>query len=122
MLFTEPLELDPSRRAARVTRQLAERLAKLAASLEQTGHSPEQVAGFLMRCLFTMFAEDVRAAAQRLVQQIAQRLPPEHGSISRTRSTALWQSMDKGGFDPALRTHHPAVQWLFCLKTPRRCP
>src|SRR5690606_34003973 len=31
LLFTDPLELDQSRRAARVTRQLAERLAKLAA-------------------------------------------------------------------------------------------
>jgi len=49
---------------ADVTRDIATRLAKLAKSLEAgsasgAGHDPEVVAGFLMRCLFTMFAEDV---------------------------------------------------------------
>lgn len=34
-------------------------LARLARALEQAGHDPEAVAGFLTRCLFTLFAEDV---------------------------------------------------------------
>ncbi|MGH8189886.1 MAG: type IIL restriction-modification enzyme MmeI, partial [Rhodanobacteraceae bacterium] len=58
-LWLEPLNLDPSREAARVTREIAARLAELAKSLERT-HAPETVARFLMRCLFTMFAEDVK--------------------------------------------------------------
>jgi hypothetical protein len=58
-VWTEPLELDPSKRSARVTREIAGHLARLAVSLEADGHSAEQVASFLMRCLFTMFAEDV---------------------------------------------------------------
>jgi hypothetical protein len=41
-----------------VTREIADRLAKLARSLEGK-HPPEHVANFLMRCLFTMFSEDV---------------------------------------------------------------
>jgi hypothetical protein len=49
LLFTDPLELDLSKRAAKVARELAERLAKLAYLLEASGHSPEKVAGFLMR-------------------------------------------------------------------------
>ena len=36
------------------------KLAELARSLEASGHSPAEVGGFLMRCIFTMFAEDVR--------------------------------------------------------------
>ena len=58
-LWLHPLSLDPSRRAARVTREIAARLARLAVSLEQAGHPPELAAAFLIRCLFTLFAEDV---------------------------------------------------------------
>jgi hypothetical protein len=58
-LWLDPLSLDPSRRAARVTRDIAQRLARLAVSLEQGGHPPELAAAFLIRCLFTLFAEDV---------------------------------------------------------------
>src|SRR5690606_28105308 len=58
-IWTDPFALDPSRESARVTRDIAARLATLARSLEGAGHNPEAVAQFLMRCLFTMFAEDV---------------------------------------------------------------
>ncbi len=58
-LWLDPLSLDPSRRAARVTRDIATRLATLAVSLEQAGHPAELAAAFLIRCLFTLFAEDV---------------------------------------------------------------
>jgi hypothetical protein len=58
-IWLDPLSLDPSRRTAKVTREVAERLAKLAKSLEGN-HTAEVVAQFLMRCLFTMFAEDVQ--------------------------------------------------------------
>ncbi len=57
-IWLDPHSLDPSKHAADVTRDIATRLAKLAKSLEGQ-HNPEVVAGFLMRCLFTMFAEDV---------------------------------------------------------------
>src|SRR5690606_40901882 len=40
-VWTDPLSLDPSRESARVTREIAERLAKLARSLEKTGHDAE---------------------------------------------------------------------------------
>ncbi|MDX2093705.1 MAG: type IIL restriction-modification enzyme MmeI [Kofleriaceae bacterium] len=59
-LFLAPHALDPSRRQAVVTREIAEKLAELARDLEETsGFSPEGVARFLMRCIFAMFAEDV---------------------------------------------------------------
>jgi len=58
-MWMEPLELDPARRSARVTREIAAQLAKLAISLEKAGHEADAVSAFLMRSLFTMFAEDV---------------------------------------------------------------
>jgi hypothetical protein len=59
LVFTDPHALDPSKRAAEVTRDIAGRLAKLAKSLETDGHDAQVIAGFLQRCLFTMFAEDI---------------------------------------------------------------
>ena len=58
-LWLDPQSLDPSRISAKVTRLVAAELAELAKSLEASGHSPERVASFLTRCLFSMFAEDV---------------------------------------------------------------
>ncbi|MBF8963783.1 class I SAM-dependent DNA methyltransferase [Pontibacter sp. FD36] len=120
LLFTEPLELDPSRRAARVTRELAERLARLAASLELAGHTPEQVAGFLMRCLFTMFAEDVQLLPDNSFTKLLQdyRHNIQHFPDALR---ALWQSMDKGGFDPALRTSIPQFNG-YLFKNPEALP
>ncbi|WP_299823075.1 DNA methyltransferase [uncultured Pontibacter sp.] len=120
LLFTDPLELDPSRRAARVTRQLAERLAKLAASLEQTGHTPEKVSGFLMRCLFTMFAEDVQLLPEnsftKLLQDYRQSINYFPDALK-----ALWLNMDKGGFDPALKTVIPQFNG-YLFKDPEALP
>ena len=120
LLFTNPLELDPSRRAARVTRELAERLAKLASSLEQAGHAPEKVAGFLMRCLFTMFAEDVKLLPDNSFTKLLQ---DYRHSINYFPDAlqALWQSMDKGGFDPALRTVIPQFNG-YLFKEPEALP
>lgn len=57
-VWTEPASLDPSKHAARVTRDVAEHLSRLARSLEAAGHDPQPIATFLQRCLFTLFAED----------------------------------------------------------------
>jgi hypothetical protein len=57
-IWLAPLSLDPSRISARVTCDVAWRLANLARSLEQD-YPVEAVTPFLMRCIFTFFAEDV---------------------------------------------------------------
>ncbi|TWG91376.1 hypothetical protein L598_000600001160 [Mesorhizobium sp. J18] len=50
-IWTDPTSLDPARESARVTRQIATRLAAVSRSLEEN-YEPEQVAVFLMRCIF----------------------------------------------------------------------
>jgi len=47
------------RRAQVVTREIAGKLAQLAATFEARGHEPERVARFLTRCVFCYFAEDI---------------------------------------------------------------
>ncbi|MGA2051220.1 MAG: hypothetical protein ABSG96_26315, partial [Terracidiphilus sp.] len=56
----DPLSLDPSRETAKVTREVAGKLAVLARNLE-SHYPPKQVAEFLTRCIFTSFAEDDHA-------------------------------------------------------------
>jgi len=101
-VWLNPLDLDPAKRSARVTREIADRLAKLAVSLEKAGHAPQTVASFLMRCLFTMFAEDVnligRGSFTRLLESLKDN--PEH---FQPMVAELWSKMDRGGFSTSLR-------------------
>ncbi len=103
-VWTTPMDLDPTSRSARVTRDIAVRLARLAVSLEGAGHGAQSVAAFLMRCLFTMFAEDVellmRDGFTRLLEGL--RDTPDHFV---PMIEELWQRMNRGGFSTSLRTN-----------------
>jgi hypothetical protein len=111
-IWTDPLALDPSRHAARVTREIAERLAAVSRALEKDKHPPEDVAMFLMRCLFTMFAEDVRLLPQNSFRDLLgkcrddpEKFPP--------MVTQLWEAMNTGGFAIALAMRVPQFNGEF---------
>ncbi|MBD2723143.1 class I SAM-dependent DNA methyltransferase [Hymenobacter armeniacus] len=103
-VWAAPRELDPSRRAARVTRELAGYLAGVSAQLERAGHAPEVVAQFLMRCLFTMFSEDVglipKASFTGMLRTYS---TPELREFLPDALRGLWATMDTGGFSPDLK-------------------
>jgi very-short-patch-repair endonuclease len=103
-VWSDPLSLDPSRESARVTRDIAARLANLARSLEQAGHDPEVVAQFLMRCLFTMFAEDVRLLPHDSFRHLLQ-THAEQPDIAMRMLAQLWRDMDSGGFSAAIASN-----------------
>ncbi|HZS04252.1 MAG TPA: DNA methyltransferase [Blastocatellia bacterium] len=103
LIWTDPLSLDPSRRSAKITREVATRLAALAKSLEESGHAPETVAAFLMRCIFTMFAEDVKLIPQGRFTELLESLLDDVG-IFPQMIESLWQTMNAGGFSPILKT------------------
>ncbi len=100
-LWTDPLSLDPSRESARVTREIAARLAELAKSLERAGHAAEAVAQFLMRCLFTMFAEDVRLLPAESFRDLLARHAAQP-DVAMRMLAQLWRDMDSGGFSAVL--------------------
>ncbi|WP_338425281.1 class I SAM-dependent DNA methyltransferase [Sphingopyxis kveilinensis] len=106
-IWTAPQTLNPTLRAAEVTRDIAERLAKIAKRLEKK-YAPVDIAQFLMRCLFTMFAEDVgpEDEAQRLIpnrgfERLLHQMidTPEHFAPALE---SLWRVMDSGGYAPHL--------------------
>ena len=100
-IWTDPHSLDPSRVSAQVTRQVAEHLAELGRSFETQGHASEAVARFLMRALFTMFAEDVQLIPEGAFSKLLKdrRGHPEHAA---PMLQSLWETMNTGGFSPAL--------------------
>jgi SAM-dependent methyltransferase len=102
-LWLDPLSLDPARETAKVTREVASKLANLARNLEQQ-HSPKSVAEFLTRCIFTSFAEDVRLLPERSWLNLLQSLREDVGNFP-PMAEALWQTMNDGGFSPILRSH-----------------
>jgi hypothetical protein len=107
LIWNDPLSLDPARHSAKVTRQIAEKLARLAKSFEAAGHHPEVVASFLMRCLFTFFAEDVGLIdRERSAEEpFTELLKSLKGHVDRFVPMVqdVWSRMDSGGFSPAMR-------------------
>ncbi|UWR52661.1 class I SAM-dependent DNA methyltransferase [Phaeobacter inhibens] len=100
-IWSDPQSLDPSLKSAEVTREIAEHLAELGKSFEGQGHDSETVARFLMRCLFSMFAEDVDLIPYGSFTAKLKELRghPEH---AQPTLKSLWQTMNTGGFSPVL--------------------
>jgi hypothetical protein len=102
-IWDDPKSLDPAAHAAKATRDIATLLATVARRLEARGHSAESTSEFLMRVLFTIFAEDTKLIPKGGFSTLlkSQRGHPEalHHQLS-----ALWAAMDQGTFSPALGT------------------
>lgn len=101
-MWLDPHSLDPAKHAAAVTRDIATRLASVSKLLEERGHQPEPVAHFLMRCLFTMFAEDTGLLDPGCFTELLADARANPESFTPLLED-LWRSMDVGGFSPVLR-------------------
>lgn len=97
LVWTDPMSLDPARKSAVVTRDIAERLAKVARAVEKRGHAPGKVAEFLMRCLFTMFAEDVELLPSGAFTKLLNGMKDTPDKFKFALED-LWKAMNKGGF------------------------
>jgi hypothetical protein len=102
LIWNDPLALDPTRKSAKVTREIAAQLGVLAKSMEASGYSAERVASFLMRCIFTMFAEDVKLLPGASFNELLKSLRGNVG-IFTDMVGSLWQSMAEGSFSPILK-------------------
>ena len=100
-IWSDPFSLDPALIAAEVTRDIAVRLAELGKSFEAQKHDTETVARFLMRCLFSMFAEDVELIPRNSFTELLVKLRghPEHAEPALK---GLWEVMNTGGFSQVL--------------------
>jgi hypothetical protein len=100
-VWLAPQSLDPAKISAQVTREVAAHLAELGKSFEAQGHKSEDVARFLMRALFTMFAEDVELIPEKSFSGLLQKLRGRPENVAPMLQS-LWATMNTGGFSPAL--------------------
>jgi len=105
-IWVDPLSLDPAVQTAKVTREIAGTLAEISKALEARGFAQGEVAVFLMRCLFTMFVEDVQLIRKDSFKEILldcvarpDRFPHEMND--------LWKHMDVGDYSPAVGEKMP---------------
>lgn len=109
-IWLDPQSLNEEARGQRITANIASHITDLALRLEKR-FPPEAVGDFLMKCVFTMFAEDVEFLRGslftfRLTQWIA-----DHKAGHKDRFVrglrALWTHMQKGGdLDTGDRIRH----------------
>jgi very-short-patch-repair endonuclease len=125
-IFTDPQKRNPEKIAAKVTRAVAADLADLAKTLERSPHPqslsrgereanlapfllgekgvgdegtegrPQQVAHFLMRCIFTMFAEDVGLLKEHLFTEALETRWLLNPKSFKPEVESLWQAMNDG--------------------------
>jgi type II restriction/modification system DNA methylase subunit YeeA len=94
-LFHEPLKLRPDATSEAITTEVAERLGLVAQGLRQRGCDPTEVAHFLDRIVFCLFAEDVGLLPPQLFSKIVEKSrDPEHFAKLIGQ---LFEAMNKGG-------------------------
>lgn len=106
LIWNDPHKLDPAKQSAKVTREIAERLAEVSKTLEKRDYPAEDAALFLMRCLFTMFAEDVELLPKASFKDLLDRCVKDEKKFP-PMVEQLWKAMDVGDFAYALELKVP---------------
>jgi hypothetical protein len=96
-VFTAPEELRPRIEPAQITEKAARHFAELAQSLQARGHDPEDVAHFLDRILFMLFAEDAGLLPKQILQPLSQASHGKSDVFSNALGDLFSKMADHGG-------------------------
>jgi hypothetical protein len=100
-VMRSPEDLRPGQTRAELTTEAARPFASLAESLRKRGHDPQQVAHFLNKVLFCLFAEDVGLLPAGLVARLAEAAGTEPQTFNDGLSDLFsMMSKDGGMFGP----------------------
>jgi hypothetical protein len=102
-IWLDPASLDPAQLSAKVTRDIAKRLAQVSLALEGKNYPAQDVAMFLMRCLFTMFAEDVGLLPEKSFKEVLEECEKNPEAFTHDVGQ-LWEAMDLGAWAHVLKT------------------
>lgn len=95
-VFKNPEALRPSITRDAITKEAARRFTELAQALRERGYAPREVAHFLNRLLFAMFAEDIGLLPNQLFTKLVERSQGNPELFER-RCRELFAAMNKGG-------------------------
>lgn len=96
-VFTNPEDLKPKETIESVTREAAEKFARLAKNLRDYGETPQDVAHFLIRLLFCLFAEDIGLLPERLFPRLLEQTRRNAGDFQEVLRQ-LFRAMNTGGY------------------------
>lgn len=69
-VWTEPESFNPTFEAAGVTKAVMDELVKVGDALKDRGEKADEVAHFLVKCVFTLFAEDVKLLPDKTFERL----------------------------------------------------
>ena len=95
-VFVAPEQLKPEKTIDALTRDAADKFAQLAITLRDRGHDPQQVAHFVNRLVFCMFAEDINLLPRKIFRLICDR-GFQKPDIARSMLAQLFSAMKEGG-------------------------
>jgi len=94
--FNDPEALRPSKTRQQLTEEVAGDFAALARSLRHRGHDPHEVAHFINRLVFCMFAEDVKLLKDGIFTRMLERALEDPAEFTDFAAD-LFRAMSKGG-------------------------
>ncbi|WP_051328556.1 class I SAM-dependent DNA methyltransferase [Geminicoccus roseus] len=95
-VFLDPERLKPSKTIDALTRDAADKFARLAITLRERGNEPQAVAHFINRLVFCMFAEDINLLPRHMFTQIIDEAFNQPDSAHELL-TELFRVMKSGG-------------------------
>ena len=101
--FLDPEKLKPTKTRQLVTEQAAQNFANMAQRLRERGHEPQEVAHFINRLVFCMFAEDVELLPNKMFEKMIKMSRPKPETFAENAKTlfaAMRQKGGKVGFQP----------------------
>ena len=104
--FTDPERLRPQKTRQVLTEEAAQRFATLAQRLRGRGHDPQEVAHFVNRLVFCMFAEDTNLLPDKMFERMIKTARPKPETFA-THAKTLFAAMKSGG-----TVGFEAVEWF----------
>ncbi len=95
-VFTDPEKLRPEKSTAAITRDAAIQFASIAKAIRERGQDGQEVAHFLVQCLFCMFAEDEKLLPDRAFTKLLKSAASDPQRAAN-RLSVLFKTMRKGG-------------------------
>ncbi len=96
-LFTDPEDLRPQQTTITVTELAAYQYAKLADDMRRRGLEATQVAHFLMKLMFCMFAEDIDLLPKKLFERTVEASKGDPKKLTKMLRN-LFTAMAKGDY------------------------
>jgi type II restriction/modification system DNA methylase subunit YeeA len=104
--FLDPDRLKPAKTRQMLTEDAAQKFVAIAQRLRDRGHDPQQVAHFVNRLVFCMFAEDVQLLPEKMFERMIAASRPKPETFA-THARTLFAAMREGG-----AVGFEAVEWF----------